>query len=238
MSSKDFKTAFVPQVGSEKDSDDSESTTNSTGAISYNPLKDADAESERSSLNIPIHGSLQSLPSYLSESSQNLLGDVDDEDDNDGDEDKKDGQDNGEDTDSNLDIISTKDLSDSEDTSSSLSATIVTLKAPPDPQKDLVETESIQNSSGSFANILSQSEVLKAKESPQVSVSSEADLMRFDIDVGSRLVADAQSIDSHTFTMLDKDRSLNTLNSDDVVESLEDEAGEEGLHVRFEGKLT
>lgn len=236
MSCKDFKTALIPQVSMEKDSDDSESTTNSAGAISYNPLKDieADQESERSSLNIPTSGSLQSFPSFLSESSQNLLGDVDDDDtDNNGEDsvgfvvdDKR--EDDGGHTD--IDIISAKDLPDSEDTFSSIGTSTVSVKAPI-AEKDSMESESLQNS-GTFSSLVSQTKT--PKESPHASLSSEADLMKFDMDAGSRLVADAQSIDSHTFIMLDKDRSLTTLNSDGVSEALEGDGTEEGLRVRFE----
>ena len=90
---------------------------------------------------------------------------------------------------------------------------------------------------------------LKPKQSPHASVSSEVDMMRFDIDVGvsnSKIVPDAQSIDSHNmFIMLDKDRSLSMKNDDDEViqgndrdESINSDEGIQMKGVRFEGMFS
>jgi len=87
---------------------------------------------------------------------------------------------------------------------------------------------------------------LKPKQSPHTSVSSEVDIMRFDIDVDVNnlkiQVSDAQSIDSHNmFVMLDKDRSLSMMdNDDDVIQGTERDTSvtsDEGIQmkVRFEG---
>ena len=113
--------------------DDSLSTTNSTSGVSYQPLKDPNIDSERSSLNIPSNSqSLHSLPDYLSESSQNLLGNDDDE------------------VDADLEIISSKEFDHTEDT-----FTVTLVKPPVVVDNDRVEVESIQSNSGAFVDIRS-----------------------------------------------------------------------------------
>jgi len=114
----------------DNNSDDSLSTTNS--GVSYQPLKDPDLESERSSLNIPISRgshSLHSLPDYLSESSQNLLT-------------------NDDEVDGDMEIISSKEFDQSEDT---FTPTVV--KPPVLTNIDRVETESMQSSSDTYLDI-------------------------------------------------------------------------------------
>lgn len=268
MTSKDFRESILTMDASNKDSDDSQSTTNSASAISYKQLHDGDADIDRldhpngheraandndedddssnqSSLDIPTSddGNLRTLPGFLSESSQNLLGNDDDDSDDllVDDSNEKGGFDVGDDsrsnTDSTLDIISHKTFADSDVISMD---TPPLLRPPVRPDNDRVETESIQSlsegggvfthseenlliiSSGLLSNnkgVGSKPDNPLSRSSPHISVSSETDILRFDIEQGAKAcVADAQSIDSHMFTMLDKDKSLTTLNSDDVAE--------------------
>eukprot|EP00111_Clytia_hemisphaerica_P001577 TCONS_00004492-protein len=253
LTSKDFRDSILPPLHSiDKDSNDSESTNNSLGGISYKQLKeggpdenedsgDADdremddgQDSDRSSLNIPVSHSahsLHSLPGYLSESSQNLLGnDSDESDDNDG-------IDGNNDVDSeDIEIISTKDLDQTIIQFNQNTEQDVNLK-PPVNENDSIDTESIQ-SSGAFThseeNLLDLT--LKPKASPHVSVSSDPESMRFDLDLGHKIISDVQSIDSHMFTMLDKDKSLTMMNSDEVSEQHEGEGtsltSDEGIQAR------
>ena len=260
ITSKDFRDSILPPQNSiDKDSNDSESTNNSLGGISYKQLKDGvpdenedsgDADdretddgqdSDRSSLNIPVSDSahsLHSLPGYLSESSQNLLGNES--------EDSEDNEeiDGNKDVDSqDIEIISTKDLDQTIIQFDQNTEQGVKLK-PPINENDSIDTESIQ-SSGAFThseeNILELT--LKPKGSPHVSVSSDPESMRFDLDLGHKIISDAQSIDSHMFTMLDKDKSLTMMNSDEVSEQHEGEGtsltSDEGIQtrVRFQGMV-
>ena len=267
-----------------KDSDDSQSTTNSASAISYKQLHaddgdqrdhrdagsrvndlddDDDDSSNQSSLDIPTTSdNLRSLPVFLSESTQNLLGNDEDNDD-DTDNDLLVERSNGKnqfdkDSQSNTNIIIHKTFGDDDvdpmDTPTHLRPPVCT-------DKDLVDTESIQ-SSGTFThseeNLLMSGLSLEfttkgehRKSSSRISVSSETDILRFDIDSSTKRGGDAQSIDSHMFTMLDKDKSLTTLNSDDVAEqtlvggvgggegsegiSLASDDGSSQQRVRFQG---
>lgn len=307
MTSKDFRDSILTMDVTNKDSDDSQSTTNSASAISYKQLHDGDTDqldhpgdhnraaddndedddsSNQSSLDIPTldHGNLQRLPGFLSESSQNLLGN-DDEDDSDDllvdDSNDKDRfgeeEDSRSNTDSTLDIISHKTFGGGGTDSDIISMDTPPLLRPPvRPDSDRVETESIQSSSGGGGGAFTHSEenlliissgLLPNKtggskvddplsmSSPHISVSSETDILRFDIEQGAK-VCDAQSIDSHMFTMLDKDKSLTTLNSDDVAEqtlvmgrdsvggdgsegiSLASDDGGNQQRVRFQGTTT
>lgn len=269
MTSKDFRDSILPMDNtnnSNKDSDDSQSTTNSASAISYKQLHDGDADTDRldhpgseraadeneddddssnqSSLDIPIlnDGNLQLLPGFLSESSQNLLGNDEDDDgdllvDNSNEKDEfKEEEDSQSNTDSTLDIISQKVFSGVGADSDIISMDTPPLLRPPVRyDNDRVDTESIQSLSGGeaftrskdnrliinsgFEKSASKVDDLLSSSSPHISVSSETDMLRFDIEQGAKgCGGDAQSIDSHMFTMLDKDKSLSTVNNDDVAE--------------------
>lgn len=217
----------MPDANTDKESNYS-GTPSSTGAVSYERLKDP--ESEGSSVNLQFTESLDSINSFVSESNQTLLGNERDFENDDSAE--NDNQ-----------SLSTHTDSDSNSREETLTA------SPLEKKNDLVESESYLQSCGCGESVSMSGEdqegvkIQHTPASPHASVSSEADIGRFDIDVnsGQKLAAlDGQSIDSHMFAMLDHEmKSSTTLAGRDITEDVESStnASDEGLglKVRFEG---
>ena len=296
MTSKDFRDSMLlTSVGLEelnnKDSDDSESTTNSASAISYKQLQDEeegvemeqkempgqddctenDDSSNDSVLGIPTSSSdnLGILPDFLSESSQNLLGNEEDSEIDDLIEHSSEKEQFIEDDD--MVIVDDRDVYRIQGGALAPPVSFPGLRPSPLVSSDgeKIYTESMQSSSSAFTqseeNLLSGENAERGSgsgvgsESPHISVSSETDILRFDLDlcssasiskgvVGGSGGGDAQSIDSHMFTMLDKDKSLtmpNNMSDDGTMDrSTRDIEGEgtslmsdDGSHqrVRFQG---
>ena len=206
----------IPELSLEANSDsESESGNNADELLNYERMK----EGGKQGLDIPVSQSLASIDSFLSESSQNLLGE---------DYESHDGE-NGE-----------------------SKASSTTNSRPPSVQLcgDKLELESYVGGSDISESTLELSDVqVKADDTPQLSprmsLSSEQDLINFEMDVvreASKRGLDAQSIDSHMFTLIDNE-SFNELNSpscvsnDGIAEDPEEEQRNNPevtvTHVRF-----
>ena len=240
---------------------DTSQKNNMTRLVSYQPLKDADSESSTNSLR--YSGSTNSMNSYVSESNQNLLANEDSES-------KGSASDvqNCPSFEMRLnpvaDSTSSKSQSqqhehDKEEQDDEVEIVVGVIT--PNVQKNLHETELFVSSSA-FSDSVSLPEtslphtllVETGKEretiSPHASVSSETDLLPFDIDhmnnSGGGQKFDGQSIDSHLFSMLYNDNDMKSPSSTSTLQNTEILEGNEGntnnceealsLKVHFEGK--
>ena len=208
--------AFLPPVSKEVNSDsESEGGSNVDELLSYERMKEV---SKRSMLIMPVSQSEVSINSFLSESSQNLLGE---------------------------DYESQEENNKHNDSSSETNSRPVSLHD----CNEKIEIESYAGS-GTFSNpsVISDDQI-KPEVSPRTSVSSDQDLINFEIDLAretSKQGLDVQSIDSHMFTLIDNEsfnnlKSPATISNDGIAEATEEEeensAEETIAHVRFaEGK--
>lgn len=175
--------AHAPKVNVQNSSD-SESECN--GLIMYETLKDCNSENSQS---------LGTINSYLNESSQNLLADE------------------YESQEENLNEV----------------VTARSIIKPSNYGEEKCETESYVASMCSDSTSHSE-EPLRGHEtlSAQVSISSDHDLINFALDPASKKSLDAQSIDSHMFTLIDNEsfnelKSPGSISQDNIAEASEDE---------------
>lgn len=152
----------------------------------YETLKDCNSENSQS---------LGTINSYLNESSQNLLADE------------------YESQEENLNEV----------------VTARSIIKPSNYGEEKCETESYVASMCSDSTSHSE-EPLRGHEtlSAQVSISSDHDLINFALDPASKKSLDAQSIDSHMFTLIDNEsfnelKSPGSISQDNIAEASEDE---------------